>query len=69
MESEYFNLEIVRDNFLAAKVEDIDVNLELYLKSFDELNKYVDISSFDDILILSFLVEPYMVLISDSSVY
>ncbi|XP_044750252.1 ceramide-1-phosphate transfer protein [Coccinella septempunctata] len=42
MESDnsYFDLEIVRDNFRLAKVEDDDVNLELYLKSFDELNKF-----------------------------
>lgn len=38
----YFDLEFVRDNFKLAMVENDDVNLELYLKSFDELNKYVE---------------------------
>lgn len=36
----YFDLEFVRDNFKLAMVENDDVNLELYLKSFDELNKF-----------------------------
>lgn len=37
--AEFFNLEVVYNNLKSAQHEDEDVKMELYLLSYEELNK------------------------------